>query len=148
MLATTTLLNKIGAELARDENIHAMTDVTGFGLLGHGLEMAQGSRLRLVLHADDVPLLAQASDLAQAGCVTGASHRNWASYGNDVDLPAAMPDWRRHLLTDPQTSGGLLIAVARAHAEAVLATIRNADCPGARIIGRMEEGVPGISVVA
>ena len=146
MIATTTLLNKIGAELARNENVHAMTDVTGFGLLGHGLEMAQGSGLRLVLRADEVPLLAQATDLAQQGCITGASHRNWTSYGNDVDMPADMPDWRRHLLTDPQTSGGLLIAAACAQGEAILATIRDADCPSARIIGHAEEGTPAIKV--
>ena len=107
MIATTTLLNKIGSELARDESVHAMTDVTGFGLLGHGLEMARGSLLRLVVRTDDVPLLSQAAVLAEQGFVTGASHRNWSSYGNDVEMPPEMSEWRRHLLTDPQTSGGL-----------------------------------------
>ena len=148
MIATTTLLNKVGAELARNENVHAMTDVTGFGLLGHGLEMAQGSHLRLVLRADDVPLLTQAADLVQEGFVTGASHRNWTSYGHNVDMPTDLPDWRRHLLTDPQTSGGLLIAAAPERADTILQVIREADSPAARIIGRMEDGIPGISVVA
>ena len=91
MIATTTLLNKIGAELARNESVHAMTDVTGFGLLGHGLEMARGAQLRLVIRADDVPLLSQAAVLAQQGFVTGASHRNWSSYGNDVEIPRRCP---------------------------------------------------------
>jgi selenide,water dikinase len=148
MIATTTLLNKIGSELARDESVHAMTDVTGFGLLGHGLEMARGSLLRLVVRADDVPLLSQAAVLAEQGFVTGASHRNWSSYGNNVELPAEMTEWRRHLLTDPQTSGGLLIAVARERGESILRTIHDSGAPFARIIGYAEEGAPAIKVEA
>jgi selenide,water dikinase len=146
MLATTTLLNSVGAELARDPDVHAMTDVTGFGLLGHGLEMARGSKLRLAIDAAAVPLLARAADLAQRGFVTGASQRNWASYGADVELPAGLPDWQRALLTDPQTSGGLLVSVAAPRADAVLATIREAGYPAASIVGRAEEGAPGITI--
>ena len=89
-----------------------MTDVTGFGLLGHALEMARGRGATLAIDDGAVPLLAQAEALARAGFVTGASGRNWASYGAEVALPAEMPDWRRQLLTDPQTSGGLLVACA------------------------------------
>ena len=148
MIATTTLLNKIGAELGRDDSVHAITDVTGFGLLGHGLEMARGSRLRLVVRAGDVPLLSQAAVLAEQGFVTGASHRNWSSYGSEVELPAEMPEWRRHLLTDPQTSGGLLVAVAPERAEAILHTIRDAAYPSACIVGHAEEGDPAIRVEA
>jgi selenide, water dikinase len=148
MIATTTQLNKIGAELARNENVHAITDVTGFGLLGHGLEMARGAQLRLVIHADDVPLLSHAAVLAQQGFVTGASHRNWSSYGSDVEIPAEMPEWRRHLLADPQTSGGLLVAVAREHGESVLRTIRDSGYPFTRIIGQTEVGAPVIKVMA
>ena len=148
MIATTTQLNKIGAELARDESVHAITDVTGFGLLGHGLEMARGAGLRLVIDAGGVPLLTQAADLAQQGFVTGASHRNWSSYGSDVAVPAEIPEWRRHLLTDPQTSGGLLVAVAPERSAAVLATIRASGCPFACIVGHAEEGAPAIKVTA
>ena len=148
MIATTTLLNKIGAELGRDESVHAITDVTGFGLLGHGLEMARGSQLRLVVRIDDVPLLSQAAVLAKQGFVTGASHRNWSSYGNDVEIPPEMPEWRRHILADPQTSGGLLVAVAPERAESILCTIRDAGFPFACIIGRTEEGAPAIKVEA
>jgi selenide,water dikinase len=146
MIASTTLLNSIGAELASDESVHGMTDVTGFGLLGHGLEMARGSRLRLVLEAPALPLLGRAADLARDGFVTGASQRNWASYGSEVKLPPAMPDWQRQLLTDPQTSGGLLVAVADADAETVLGKIRDAGYAAARIIGRTERGAPEIVV--
>lgn len=146
MIATTTLLNKIGAELARDESVHAITDVTGFGLLGHALEMARGAGLRLVIDAGGVPLLTQAADLVRQGFVTGASHRNWSSYGSDVAVPAEIPEWRRHLLTDPQTSGGLLVAVAPERGAAVLATIRDSGCPFACIVGHAEAGAPAIKV--
>ena len=148
MIATTTQLNKIGAELARNESVHAITDVTGFGLLGHGLEMARGAQLRLVVHADNVPLLAHAAVLAQQGFVTGASHRNWSSYGNEVEMSPEMPEWRRHILADPQTSGGLLVAIAREHGELVLRTIRDSGCPAACIIGHTEAGAPVIKVMA
>ena len=147
MVATTTQLNTIGVDLAREPAVHAMTDVTGFGLLGHGLEMARGSKLRLVLSVDDVPLLARAVDLAQQGFVTGASQRNWASYGREVELPQGFPDWWQALLTDPQTSGGLLVAVAPERAAAVLQTIHDAGYPAARVIGRAQSGESGITVV-
>jgi selenide, water dikinase len=147
MLATTTLLNSVGAELARDAAVHAMTDVTGFGLLGHGLEMARGSGLALVLAADAVPLLTRAAELAARGVVTGASGRNWASYGADVALPAGCPDWRRQLLCDPQTSGGLLVAVEATEADRVLRAIRGAGYPAASVIGHAEAGAHGIRVV-
>ncbi|HEX6999123.1 MAG TPA: selenide, water dikinase SelD [Gammaproteobacteria bacterium] len=146
MLASTTRLNSVGTDLARDADVHAMTDVTGFGLLGHALEMARGSSLALVLEAGAIPLLARAAELARDGFVTGASQRNWSSYGGEVTLPAALPEWQRHLLTDPQTSGGLLVAVAAPRAEAVLATIRAAGYASAQIVGRVERGT-GVRVV-
>jgi selenide,water dikinase len=146
MLASTTLLNRIGAELAQDDAVHAITDVTGFGILGHGLEMARSSGVTLKLRLSELPFLSQAERLAQEGRVTGASHRNWASYGEGAVLPSGLPDWQRHLLTDPQTSGGLLVSCAMERAEAVLAQIRSAGYPAARIIGTVEAG-PGQVVV-
>jgi len=147
MLATTTLLNRIGADLARDEDVHAITDVTGFGLTGHALEMARGSGLTLVIRANDVPLLVEAAQLAKEGFVTGASHRNWASYGAHVALPPDCADWRRHLLTDPQTSGGLLIACASQSAPAITRAIREAGYQAAKVIGHAEAGVAGVRIV-
>jgi selenide,water dikinase len=140
MVATTTLLNRIGGELAPDEDVHAITDVTGFGLIGHALEMARGSKLALTIRASEVPLLTQAAELAQQGFVTGASHRNWASYGAEVRLPAGYAEWRRHLLTDPQTSGGLLIACTPGRADAIARSIREAGYPAARVIGEARPG--------
>ncbi|MCC7046645.1 MAG: selenide, water dikinase SelD [Alphaproteobacteria bacterium] len=147
MVASTTQLNKVGAALAKDKAVHAITDVTGFGLLGHALEVARGSKLAVTIDEASVPLLAEAASLAQQGFVTGASNRNWDSYGGDVALPAGMPDWRRHLLTDPQTSGGLLVACDPARADAILATIAAAGHPNARIVGEVAPGAPDAPVV-
>jgi selenide,water dikinase len=145
MLGFMTRLNVVGAELARDVVIHAMTDVTGFGLLGHALEMARGAGVTARLRLDHVPLLDQAETLARANFVTGASHRNWASYREAVSLPTAFEDWRRLLLTDPQTSGGLLIACDAQAAPAILTRIREGD-PRAAIIGSVEAGDPVVVV--
>lgn len=145
-VASTTLLNKVGTELAADPAVHALTDVTGFGILGHGLELARGAGLTLVLNSGALPLLPLAEGLAQDGFVTGASHRNWTAFGGRVDLPPEYPEWRRHLLTDPQTSGGLLVSCDAAQAEAIVERIRAAGYPAARIIGRMEAGEPRIRV--
>jgi selenide,water dikinase len=147
MVATMTMLNRVGTELARDSGVHAMTDVTGFGVLGHGLGMARGSGLRFVLRSDAIPLLPRAIELVQQGFVTGASGRNWESYGAAVALPPDCPLWRRQILTDPQTSGGLLVACARERADALLRTIRDAGYASASVIGEMREGAPGIEVL-
>jgi selenide, water dikinase len=147
MIATTTQLNKVGTALARDKAVHAITDVTGFGVLGHGLEMARGAKLAITIVAKDIPLLTEAASLAQQGFVTGASHRNWDSYGSQVALPAGLPDWQRHLLSDPQTSGGLLVACAPERAKDIVETIRAAGYPAAQVIGHAGAGVPGITVV-
>ncbi len=145
-LAATTRLNRVGTDLARDPAVHAITDVTGFGVLGHGLELARGAGLTLVIEADALPLLPAAAALAKDGFVTGASHRNWTAFGEAVDLPAGFPDWRRHLLTDPQTSGGLLVACAPEEAETILHRIRAANFAEAAIIGRMEAGPARVRV--
>jgi selenide,water dikinase len=148
MVASTTLLNRIGSDLARDPAVHAITDVTGFGLLGHGLEIARGSGLAIRLNASSVPLLGDAARLAQSGFITGASKRNWASYGASVRLPAEMPDWQRDLLADPQTSGGLLVSCAAADADRLCGLIRQAGYPLATTIGTVIAGEPLVFVEA
>jgi selenide, water dikinase len=147
MIASTTLLNRIGAELAKDPDVHAITDVTGFGLLGHGLEMARASDATLSIRFGAVPFLSCAERYARDGHVTGASGRNWASYGEGVDLPAGSPDWQRHLLTDPQTSGGLLVACTPERADELLEGIRAAGYSSARRIGEVSAGSPRIAVL-
>lgn len=146
MVASTTQLNRVGQDLALDPAVHAITDVTGFGVLGHGLELSRGAGLALVLRAGALPLLQQAGALAQAGCITGASGRNWAAVQNAVTLPPDMPDWQRAILTDPQTSGGLLVSCQPAAADAVLARIRDAGFDRAAVIGHVGEGPAGITV--
>jgi len=146
MIATTTQLNRIGAELAKDPAVHCVTDVTGFGLLGHALEVARSSKLTVIVRAGDLPLMSEAATLAQQGVVTGASIRNWASYGDDVKLPAGLPDWQRHLLTDPQTSGGLLVTCAPDHAEAIVQRVVATGHPAARVIGGTKVGMPRVQV--
>jgi selenide, water dikinase len=148
MMATTTQLNRVGATLAKYSAVHAMTDVTGFGVLGHGLEMARGSNATLILDWNRLPFLRDAAALTQQGCVTGASHRNWASYGESVALPPNLPDWQRHLLTDPQTSGGLLVSCAPERADELLGSIGTEGYPFARIVGRFEAGAPVARVEA
>lgn len=146
MLASTTQLNRVGPALAERPAVHALTDVTGFGLLGHLLEMCRGSGLRATVRAGDVPVLPGAETLAQDGVGTGAARRNWASYGAEIELAPGLAAWRQGLLCDPQTSGGLLIAVAPEAAEATLDLVRQAGFGRAAIIGRMVEGVPGVGV--
>jgi selenide,water dikinase len=147
MIGSMTLLNRIGADLAKDAAVHAMTDVTGFGLLGHALEMARGAKLAFTIRAGDLRFLAEAERLAQRGFVTGASGRNWLSYSDGVVLPGGFPDWRRDLLTDPQTSGGLLIACAPGRAEEILGTIVAAGHPYAHIIGHVDSGAPAVMII-
>jgi len=146
LIASTTLLNRIGQELSKLDHVHAVTDVTGFGILGHALEMAQGTGLEVVIRDGALPLLQEAEALAKAGCVTGASHRNWASYGGAVLLPDGFPEWRRHLLTDPQTSGGLLVACESGRADELLAEIQEAGYPRASRIGRIDAGTARVRV--
>jgi len=148
MLASMTQLNRIGAELARNPAVHALTDVTGFGLLGHALGMARGSNATLTVRFDKLPLLAEAADLAQRHFVTGASGRNWASYGESVSLPPDFPQWQQDLLTDPQTSGGLLIACEAELAVEIARAIVAGGYAHARIIGQVAAGSPSIAVAS
>jgi selenide,water dikinase len=148
MVASTTLLNKIGMTLGDDADVHSVTDITGFGLLGHGLEMAEGSELQITIRMADVPLFKEAENLAKQGFVTGASKRNWASYGRKVQMLADLPEWARDLLTDPQTSGGLLVACSQSRAGSLVQEIVAAGYPSAKIIGTAEAGKPGIRVIA
>jgi selenide, water dikinase len=147
MLAVTTLLNRVGYDLAQQPAVHAITDVTGFGLLGHALELARGSKVRLTIEMNRLPYLQHAERLAESGYITGASERNWASYGEQVRLPPQIAAVRKALLTDPQTSGGLLVTCEHDRAEEILELILSAGYPAARIIGSVSGGAPEIHVV-
>ena len=142
----TTQLNRPGLEFAELAGVHALTDVTGFGLVGHLLELCRGAELGAELSWHDVPIISEALQWVKDGIYTGASTRNWASYGPAVDLEEGTALWERHLLCDPQTSGGLLVACAPEAAEEVLAIFRRDGFDAARAIGRMMRGTPRINV--
>jgi selenide,water dikinase len=147
LIGSTTKLNVLGRRLPDVAGVHAVTDVTGFGLIGHALEIANGAGLTAELDAASPPLLAGVEALVTAGVRTGASSRNWASYGAKVIDTTDIPDWRRDLLTDPQTSGGLLIAVAPEAAGRVLDLARADGFDRAAAVGRLVAGKPGVRLV-
>ena len=147
MVATTTQLNTPGPVLACLDGVHAVTDVTGFGLAGHLLEVCKGSGLRATVNYADLPLLARAGEFVEAGLMTGASGRNWASYGDRVSLAAGLDSSAQTLLSDPQTSGGLLVSCAPDTVTEVLSLFLQHGFTHVSVIGEMAEGEPGIAVV-
>jgi selenide,water dikinase len=148
MIEHTTRLNSVGAVLGEMDGVHAMTDVTGFGLLGHLLESCRGSNLGADIAFRDIPLIDVAADLASRGYATGAAKRNWDSYGASVEIGDGLSEWQRKLLCDPQTSGGLLVACEPDSAAEVLALFREHGSDQARQIGRMGEGACVVRVTA
>ncbi len=146
MIESTTKLNTPGTALAEMDGVHALTDVTGFGLAGHLLEICRGSGLAASVRFDDLPLIPEAVEWAKQGVATGASDRNWKGYGHDVVLPAGAPDWQRKLVTDPQTSGGLLVTCALEAEAAVLAEFKQRGFPHAKRIGTLQAGAPKLTV--
>ncbi len=146
MIASTTQLNRPGTELAAMEGVHAMTDVTGFGLAGHALELARGAKLGVRIAWSRVPLLAGVRELAAQGMVTGASGRNWGGYGGDVSLPEGFPAADKALLTDPQTSGGLLVSCAPQAAGDVLALFHRQGFGAAAVVGEVTAGAGRLTV--
>ena len=146
MIENTTKLNKPGKALSELEGVHALTDVTGFGLLGHLLELARGAGLQARLDMASIPLLPGVQALAERGHVTGASGRNWAGYGHDVSLSSQITPVQQMLLTDPQTSGGLLVACAPETVDEVLALFAREGFANAAVIGDMVAGPACVSV--
>lgn len=147
MIASTTKLNTPGVELADMPAVHALTDVTGFGLLGHLLEICRGSKLAAEVQWSKIPVLSEARPLLEAGFVTGASERNWNSYSHQVSMPAGDTTLQRRMLTDPQTSGGLLVACAADAAPAVLDIFKAQGFADAAVIGRLAAGVPAVNII-
>jgi len=146
MIETTTQLNAVGTELGQLEGVHAMTDVTGFALLGHLLEIARGSQLAARIEWARVPKISEAVSLAEAGVSTGAADRNWASYGHEIDVGEGMAEWQRKFLCDPQTSGGLLVACEAAMAGPVLEAFHRLGFAEAAEVGALETGAPRVKL--
>ena len=135
MIETTTRLNTPGPDLAALEGVHALTDVTGFGLAGHALELARGAKLTALIDWAKVPLLPEVRELAARGFVTGASGRNWAGYGAEIALPQGFAAEDQALLSDPQTSGGLLVSCTPGSVDEVLAVFARHGFADAAVIG-------------
>lgn len=146
MIQSTTQLNKPGSVLATMEGVHALTDVTGFGLLGHAWEIARGSNKQLTVNYDQLPWLPNVPELAAQGFITGASARNWQAYGEHITLDPAVTETQRGMLTDPQTSGGLLVSCSADVADQVLALFHEQGFEYARVIGQVTEGKAGVTV--
>jgi selenide,water dikinase len=146
MIKWTTKLNTPGEALAEMSGVHALTDVTGFGLAGHLLEILRGSKLDGEIRFDDLPVITEALGWAKQGTKTGATDRNWSGYGKDVRLAADAPDWQRAILTDPQTSGGLLVACAPEAEQEVLSIFAERGFAEARTIGRLAAGDAHLTV--
>jgi len=147
MIEWTTKLNTPGEQLAELPGVHALTNVTGFGLAGHLLEILRGSKLAGEIRFADLPVITEALGWAKQGTKTGATDRNWSGYGKDVRLPADAPDWQRAILTDPQTSGGLLVACAPEAEKDVLSIFAERGFAEARTIGRLAAGDARLTVV-
>ncbi len=146
LIANTTKLNKVGTNLSAIDAVHALTDVTGFGLLGHLLEMCRGAALTGEILFDQVPVLPAALELAKAGYGPGAIERNFESYGSDVYFSEALASWQQRLLADAQTSGGLLVSVSPDAVDEVLACFHQAGFDQAAVIGKMKAGVAKVVV--
>jgi selenide,water dikinase len=147
MVRWTTKLNTPGMALSKMDDVHAITDVTGFGLAGHLLEICRGSGLTAHVQFDRVPCIPMAVDIARSGTATGASQRNWDGYGHEVIVPADFATWQRNLLTDPQTSGGLLITCAAQAVDTVLAVLNAEAFDQAAVIGVLNEGTACVRMV-
>jgi len=137
MIANTTQLNTPGAALSALAGVHAMTDVTGFGLAGHALEMARGSQHTVQINMSQVPLLHGVRELAEQGMLTGASGRNWAAYGHEIELTSSLNPIDQALLSDPQTSGGLLVACSPESVDEVLAIFHQQGFKAASEVGEI-----------
>jgi selenide,water dikinase len=146
LMSSAKLLNRVGTCLAEDDDVHAVVEVAGHGLLGHCLKMAQKSGVSLNLRRHRVPIFRHAAALARSGFVAELSRKNWEDYGSDVVLPVGLSAPDVHLLTDPQTSGGLLISCSQSHAGTLRDTIVMAGYPNAEIIGSVSAGPPCVKV--
>ena len=147
MVESTTKLNSIGADLADMAGVHAVTDVTGFGLVGHLQELCEGAGLTATLSWDELPILPSALEYAKQGYNTGAANRNWASFGKNITIPDTMEQWQKNMLTDPQTSGGLMVSCPPERADEIITLFHAQGYSFAKQIGSMEAGAAHVTVV-
>jgi len=137
-------LNNTASELMQKAGVHACTDITGFGLIGHTVQMAENSGVGINFHLDSIPLFPEAEEFAKQGLCPGGLHKNREFYSPAVRISRDMPDYKRDILFDPQTSGGLLICLGPAEAELLLAALRQAGIEDAAIIGEVVSEPTGV----
>jgi len=138
-LATLATLNKIAAETLQGFEVHAATDITGFGLAGHAFEMAAASDVCLEINTGDIPIMREALDMYKKGMTTGMNASNRKMVAQHLDFKKKLPDWHQEIVYDPQTSGGLLVAVSESSAENALKALKDAGVQQARVIGNVTE---------
>jgi selenide,water dikinase len=143
VISVMSTLNKQAAQVMKDFPVNACTDVTGFGLLGHSLEMARGSRTGIVLYADRVPILEGTKELALQGIVPGGTKSNAAWVAEAVTYSDRLDETDRLILCDAVTSGGLLISVPASHAEDLLHALHQSGVSWAGLIGEVTDEHPG-----
>lgn len=147
VVRTMSTLNKVGAWLGTQSSVHALTDVTGFGLGGHALEMARGANVSMILEMAKVPIMAEALTLATEGIVPGGAYRNLAAFGNALQFTGNISNDHQLIFTDPQTSGGLLMAVAPEAADEIIAKLKDLNCLVAEKVGRVVVAEGGSTVI-
>jgi selenide,water dikinase len=140
-IQTITTLNKQAAAVMADFDIHAVTDITGFGLGGHALEMAEGSGVTLEIRADDVPIMREALEMYQKGMRTGVNPANRALIEESTHFEKSLPAWHEEIFVDPQTSGGLLMSLPASQSESLLEALRSSGVTKAQIVGNVKSFV-------
>lgn len=148
VIKSMATLNRQASELMQEAGVHACTDVTGFGLLGHASEMIEGTGVGMVIHSAAVPFFPEAKGLAEMGMIPGGLNRNRDFRLNMVNIAKEVPDYRADILFDPQTSGGLLISVNEPKASRLLARMHQAGIEEAAIIGEVTAEPKGKIIVA
>ena len=139
-------MNQVGEQLAKKNLVNSMTDVTGFGLLGHLLEVCKASNLTAEIEFDKIPFIQESIDASKNKVSTGASKRNWNSYSKFIQA-TNMKIWQRNLLTDPQTSGGLLITFTDKNKDKVLRVLKNSKIKSLFTFGKLKKGSPSIKII-
>jgi selenide,water dikinase len=133
-----TTLNKVASEIMTGYEIHAATDITGFGLAGHALEMARGSGVRIEFFMDRLPILRESLEMYRIGVTTGVNKHNRELVGKVTRFEKDLPAWHREIVYDPQTSGGLLVSLPHSQGEDLADALRRAGVDEARLVGRVE----------
>lgn len=146
-IETLVTLNRTAADLMGGFDVHAVTDVTGFGLAGHGFEMARGAGVRLTIEMESLPVMTEALDMYRKGMTTGVNRHNRRMVEGHYRFERPLPAWHEEIVFDPQTSGGLLAAVAPDDVQGLLDALHGKGIAGARCIGAVSETSEGAKLI-